>query len=184
MKKIIYLLVTFFTLNGCSHHNDDQPVSEISKLPPATQIGANTAGCLVNSIAFLPKGYFPTSNLICNYNDGLNFSLGIGERIMQGSYDSTRMVYVFSYNQNLHDNVGITFPLTNYGNNSKSGACTTYNTDLGEMQYETNSEVTGELKITYFNYSQAIISGTFWFDAINSNGQIVKIREGRFDLHF
>ena len=31
--------------------------SELSKLPPATQIGANTFGCLVNGKAYIPKGY-------------------------------------------------------------------------------------------------------------------------------
>lgn len=32
--------------------------------------------------------------------------------------------------------------------------------------------------------SQAIISGTFWYDAINSTGQKVEVRNGRFDMHF
>ena len=50
--------------------------------------------------------------------------------------------------------------------------------------YSTTSAITGELKITYHNYNQAILSGTFWFDAINSNGEIVHVREGRFDMHY
>ena len=42
----------------------------------------------------------------------------------------------------------------------------------------------GELKITHHDFSNAILSGTFWFDAVNSNGEIVEVREGRFDRHY
>jgi hypothetical protein len=181
MKNLITLFL-FTTILSCCSSDSDRPKTELEKLPPATQTGANTAGCLVNGIAFLPKGNFPT--LTCNYNDGANFSLFIKERIMQGSNENVRTILISSFNQNLHDNVGVTFPLTVYGSDSKSGEYVTYNTDLGEMHYETNSEVTGELKITYHNYNQAIISGTFWFDAINSTGQKVEVRNGRFDMHY
>ena len=44
--------------------------------------------------------------------------------------------------------------------------------------------IKGELKITYHNYNNAILSGTFWFDAVNSTGEIVQVREGRFDIHY
>ena len=185
MKKLIYLLVIAITLNCCSHHNDDQPVSEISKLPPATQIGANTAGCLVNGMAFLPRGYSPTSNLICYYNDGENFTLSIVERIMQGSNDNIRSIKVFSYNQNLQDNIGVVFPLKEHGNYSKSGHYIINAAASPDPNYySTTPIVKGELKITYFNYNQAIISGTFWYDAINSTGQKVEVRNGRFDMHY
>ena len=184
MKKIITLFLITTMLSCCSRDND-RPKTELEKLPPATQTGANTAGCLLNGIAFLPKGYFPTSNLICYYNDGENFTLGIGERIMQGSNDNIRSIKVFSYNQNLHDNVGVAFPLKEYGSNSKSGHYIINAVAFPDPNYyETTSIVTGELKITYHNYNQAIISGTFWFDAINSNGEIIEVREGRFDMHF
>jgi hypothetical protein len=48
----------------------------------------------------------------------------------------------------------------------------------------TTDKVVGELIITNHIYKQGIMSGTFWFDAINSNGEIVQIREGRFDVHY
>lgn len=55
--------------------------------------------------------------------------------------------------------------------------------DPANISY-TNTIKKGELKITRLDLSNSIISGTFWFDAINSNGEIVKIREGRFDMHY
>ena len=50
--------------------------------------------------------------------------------------------------------------------------------------YYTNLIKTGELTITRVDLSNSIISGTFWFDAINSEGEVVEIREGRFDWNY
>jgi hypothetical protein len=50
--------------------------------------------------------------------------------------------------------------------------------------YSTTDKVIGELIITHHNFNKAILNGTFWFDAINSNGEIVQVREGRFDVHY
>ena len=54
MKKIILLLCMFLTLIGTSCDNNDDNNSG-DKLPPETQTGANTVGCLVNGQVFLPK---------------------------------------------------------------------------------------------------------------------------------
>ena len=69
-----------------------------------------------------------------------------------------------------------------------------YNSNFGEfwitsnivnaIQYTTTATVTGELKITKLDTQQRIISGTFWYDAINSDGEKVEIREGRFDMRY
>ena len=52
------------------------------------------------------------------------------------------------------------------------------------IQYETNEINRGELRITKFDTINQIVSGTFWFDAKNSSGQIVQVREGRFDMPY
>ena len=184
MKKVILLLAIIVVLS-CCNKDSEQPKTELEKLPPPTQTGANTAGCLLNGVAFLPKGYFPTGALFFFYQDGKNFSLSIGESTMQGSTEIIKDISIASLNQNLHDNVGVVFPLKEYGANSKYG---TYIIDAESSpspnHYTTTSSLNGILKITYHNFNLAIISGTFWFDAINSKGEIVKIRDGRFDLKY
>ena len=50
--------------------------------------------------------------------------------------------------------------------------------------YSTTTSITGKLLITRVDLSNSIISGTFWFDAINSEGEVVEIREGRFDWNY
>ena len=181
MKNLLLLFLTTFALSCCNKDDNPKPKTELEKLPPATQTGANTAGCLVNGVAFLPKGYFSTGNLTCNYIDGKDFSLRISEDVN----GNIRTVFISSYNQNLHDNVNIIFPLKEYGANSKSGEyIINASASPDPNYYSTNSIVNGELKITHHDFNNALMSGTFWFDAVNSNGEIVKIREGRFDMHY
>jgi hypothetical protein len=181
MNKALLIILTVFALSSCS--KDDQskaPKTELEKLPPATQTGANTAGCLVNGVALLPYGYIPGDNPLV-YQDGLNFVLSIGER----KNDVIKSVGVFSRNQPLE--VGTVYQLgqNNNDGNSKYGI---YSIDAvpppSPDYYTTTLLLTGELKITYHNYNQAILSGTFWFDAINANGEKVEVREGRFDMHY
>jgi len=72
MKKL--LLFTLITmLFSCSNHNDSQPVSEISKLPPATQTGANTFGCLLDGVAFLPDNLPNSTNYFYQHTSGNYF---------------------------------------------------------------------------------------------------------------
>ena len=51
-------------------------------------------------------------------------------------------------------------------------------------KFYTNTFNTGELHITRLDLQNSIISGTFWFDAKNGAGELVEIREGRFDWNY
>jgi hypothetical protein len=175
MKKLLLLLVTL-SLSCCSKE-DNKPTNPIDQLPPATQTGANTAGCLVDGKAFLPKGYIPSGNLVCNYIDGKDFSIGFSQK----NDNETLSVDVISYNKSLV--VGETYQLKEYGANSIFGEYFIFQR-TGSLTYQTNSIVKGELKITYHNFDKAILSGTFWFDAVNKNGEKVQVREGRFDMEY
>ena len=62
------LLPALLGLSQCKK-NDPNPVDQ---LPPATQTGANTFGCLVNGQPWLPQGYNDTSNYSISYDSGLN----------------------------------------------------------------------------------------------------------------
>ena len=52
-----------------------------------------------------------------------------------------------------------------------------------EIMY-TSASNTGELKITKLDFTQNIVSGTFWYDVKDNQGVIHQIRDGRFDMHF
>lgn len=175
MKNLILIILTALTLSCCDK-DDHKPIAEIDKLPPATKTGANTAGCLVNGEAFLPKGTGIILN--CFYQDGLNFGLSITEN----KNNILKSIGVASLNQKLE--VGQTYQLTAYNTNTKYGSYIIYYPDFSEDKYLTTSLITGELKITTHNFDKAYICGTFWFDAINSQGEKVQVREGRFDMEY
>jgi hypothetical protein len=181
MKTIIYLLAIPFIISCCSK-SDDEIVTPapVDQLPPATSIGANKIGCLVNGQVFLPheKKPFGSPNITCFYqyvNGGYQFSLGFSN---DQQTNSLRGVNIASHNLALKQ--GDVYPLINDNGNSAFASYYKFN----DSQYFTNNLVIGELKISKLDQINSIISGTFWFDGINENGIKIEIREGRFDMQF
>jgi hypothetical protein len=77
MKNTLLLFgILLTTLLSCCK-KDDPTLTPLEQLPKATKVGANTAGCLVNGEAFLPKGFFPSGNLICYFINQNHFSFSI-----------------------------------------------------------------------------------------------------------
>ena len=48
--------------------------------------------------------------------------------------------------------------------------------------YTSTNVLAGQLIIKHFDSIKYVVSGTFYFDAVNSNGQKVEVRDGRFDV--
>lgn len=174
----LLLLILFFSFNSCSKQDDcDNPVD---CLPPATQIGANTAGCLVNGEVLVPSGRSLGSGSVLHsqylyYQETFIFSIGLNDR------NKNQFVSISTKNVELKE--GILYILTTASPNSSSGI---YVRGLSgsENGFVTNETSIGELKISRIDISNRIVSGTFWFDAMNGNGEIVEVREGRFDVHY
>ena len=177
-----YLILILFFLSACSCGRNSDDNSTQNTLPPATQTGANTIGCLVNGEVFLPHQNNPTgpSATHCHYqfvNNEWNFSLGY----FNDKQNPLRSIGIFGNGIKLHSN--IIYPL---GKNNGIGNASLYGYygKNGTPSFYTDNISTGELKITKLDSINYIISGTFWFDAINSNGQKVQIRDGRFDMQY
>ncbi len=177
-KPLIFslLLLTF----SCSKEEDcDNPVD---CLPPATQIGANTAGCLVNGEVLLPKGRHLGSGSVLhfqylNYNGGYLFSLSISD--ISGKQHRTAMI---TYRGETKLEMGKTYVLAQRSEEGNSGV---YLLDAGFVDaFVTTDEINGGFTISFLDESKRVLSGEFWFDAINNEGEVIDIREGRFDLRF
>jgi|694.fasta_scaffold43719_2 hypothetical protein len=178
MKQLILTLLASFTIICCSK-DDDTPSNPVDQLPPATQVGANKVGCLVNGEVFLPKGSNPLGPplITCFYqyvNNTWNFSLGYSNN----QQTNLRAINIASKGVELQQ--GQTYPLVLQSNNS----CYASYGISTIPQYSTNNNNVGQLKITKLDHVNNIISGTFWFDAVNGNGVKVEIREGRFDMQY
>lgn len=179
----LLFLFCLFTFNQCKK-NKTNPVDE---LPPETQTGANTFGCLVNGKAFTPGGSSlsgPTKGAIYQYliigsADGYTFAVsGTDKRntedisIVGFGFDSVRIsnrVYELKTRRNGQGGGGYRKIDINYPN--------------GNL-FDTNENTTGEITITKFDTINQIVSGTFWFDAVNVSNEKVEIRDGRFDMRY
>lgn len=190
MKKsycFIYLILFFFLFIG-ARCKKDKNVDPISELPPETQTGANTFGCLVNGKVFKPRGLSLTPILACFYQN-LNGTNNPGYHFGLYAIDKTDVQDFASVEVGL-DSIeikgsNIIIPLTKfltpgYGD----GQYGHYVVGANGILYHTNDTVKGELYIKHFDSTNQIASGTFWFNAVNDKGDTVKITNGRFDMRY
>jgi hypothetical protein len=169
MKRI--LLLSCFFLFACNKDDDNAP------LPAATQTGRGIFACHVNGENFIGED---TSNSYYQYVEG-EYHLGLGANSSGEGNPSSLGIY--THGIELEQNH--TYPLNVYSNNTSYGEGSfVYSSTEGYAVY-TDIIYSGELHITRFDTSQHIISGTFWYDLKHPvTGDTVKIRDGRFDVHF
>lgn len=180
MRKILPLFLVLLLFSSCDENGSI--FNGKDHLPPITNIGANTVGCLVDGKVFLPhqSGINPSVN--CFYQiveeeqyfvmDFADLRKGKSERVvlMLRKVDVNEG-QVYELNKNFTTAPELTGSLGIYSPGDSP-------------RFSTNETVTGELKITRLDVSKSIISGTFWFDAVNDKGKKVEIREGRFDWNY
>jgi hypothetical protein len=180
MKQLFFYLLLFATplLTQCD--DDDHAVET---LPEATQTGRGIFACLVDGKPFIDTSGNPNGisfNAYYQLVDG-EYYFGIGgeddkvNNIILVGLTSNQLPFNENFNYSLVDNIP--------GN--VSGICSFF-PNINSQEFSlTNSNYTGELKITKFNLTNQIISGTFWFDIQDPfTGERVEIREGRFDTRF
>ena len=171
MKKTIFLLF-LICIFGCE--KDDKPANPIDQLPPATQTGAGTFGCLVNGEPFVDNsGFFN-----CFYqNVGGEYYFGIGSnneqagltQIIIGSNKSPIITNSFV---ELNENTDMQFYAEIKVKNISG-------------DYVTTNQADGSVIFTRYDVGSQIVSATFEFIIeIPSTGQIIHITDGRFDSHF
>ncbi|SEA49070.1 hypothetical protein [Bizionia paragorgiae] len=175
MKNLLLAFAMLLIVSNCNKNDDDQPTNPIDQLPPATQTGANTFGCLLDGEPFLPG--ISQNPLDCVYqfvNGGYYFSLQANKRNSENN-----LIRLGIGTENLEINQGNTYNLSANIDGNASGIYF-FNTFLNY----TSQDYTGELTITKLDFTNNIVSGTFWYDIEDYNGVVHQIREGRFDMQF
>lgn len=179
LKKKMVLLALVATFTNCSKDDIIKPQTE---LPPITQTGENTVGCLVDGEVFLPKGSNPLGNPIvtCHYQN-INGNFEFGLSFSNNKTNPLRSIHILSNKIEFMENK--TYQLKD--EEPENSVFANYLLGGGLYGgYVTTNLASGELTITKLVPTKSIISGTFWFDAVNSNGEKVEIREGRFDMQY
>lgn len=174
-----FLLCLFLVFTACSN-DDDAPPNPIDLLPPATQTGENTFGCLLDGEVFTPNAFSVPYNCFYQYVDGEYYfyvsAKNKGKGITKGISIGTEGLQIIKNN---------TYILKQRIEGNAFGFLYIGNSNTGEiLEIYTSSIHTGELIITNLDLENNIVSGTFWFDVQDNEGEVHKIREGRFDMKF
>lgn len=172
MHRLILLPLAAMLLTQCNKNGPDPA----SQLPPATQTGQRTIGCLVNGQPWTPQGFDGTSNYSVDYDQGLGGSFDIrAYRYQQQPNDNYQ--YLILEGSRLHDpkTYSISDSLnTRVAFNDRRKGC--YMSSLDKGTYRR-----GTLTITHFDLQTGIIAGTFEFTLAKPGCDTLRITRGRFD---
>jgi hypothetical protein len=186
LKLSLISLLFLFAFGSCKKH---KPTNPIDQLPPATQIGSNTFGCLVNGQAvIIHKPFGDLSPAFgCQYQliyptvSGFSFNLygtdkidGCHFKSVEIGLDSIQLQETsYSLNSLFFAKYG-SDGLVDIANGCPPSPLLTYSTD---------STIKGQLTITHLDQQKQIVSGTFYFNAVETTrGDTVRVTDGRFDM--
>jgi hypothetical protein len=174
--KYLLLLFLALTVNSCDKNDDDDgPQDPISQLPPATQVGANTFGALLDGEPFIPSGGINPLDCVYQLIDGEYYFAVQGNK-----RDENFDLFSLSLTTNAKSlETGQTYELKDRSTGNVSGLYSFRGTF-----FNTTTENFGQLTITKLDLNSQIISGTFFYDVIDGNGNLREIRDGRFDMRF
>jgi len=174
MRQLISIVITVLLLPllavECEEPIAEEPPYE---LPPITQEGANTFGCLINGEVVLPYAR-PIDAIRASYPLINRFDIIVlNQRVPRAKFnfrliDSTNIWEGQRFDFTKRDQVAFDFSYD---------ACQFVNANVG------GQIVAGELFVSKYNIRPEFISGTFWFTAV-SDCDTVFVTEGRFDLPF
>jgi hypothetical protein len=171
MKKLAFLIFSIL-LFGCD--KEDKPSNPIDQLPPATQIGAGTFGCLVNGVPYVDNsGFFNCFYQLVDGEYYFNISPNFSNKVFR-ELDLGCKGINFS-------NIS-SFDLAIYNDGGGSAIFSVAN-ELRDIS--TNLDYNGICVVTYFNNTVNIISGTFEFEIYDEITQtLYVVTNGRFDAKF
>ncbi|KHJ39504.1 hypothetical protein PBAC_00110 [Pedobacter glucosidilyticus] len=181
MKTLHYIIILFSYLS-LSASSCKKEKTGIEALPAATQEGKNTFGCLVNGEVFIARGrsgfsppYFECDYSFISETNSFRFYLRGTDEIRSSN---TNSIIIYSTGIKLNSSIKIDLRELQDGYANARYSETLLN------EFSTTSTSKGEITITKLDESKRILSGTFWFDAVNEAGEKVEVREGRFDMKY
>jgi hypothetical protein len=192
MKTTIATLLIIF-LAGCS--KDSATKDPVVQLPPETQTGANTFGCIINNQVFYPRDgkgslFVNGTKAVIFWGDpsgNRNFNEIEIKNAKDGVPCEKMIIHLQSLDQNKEGDY-IWHP-TNFQNNI-DGLMQNYvyikifNPATGTSKYYGSYENSGKVTITKYALNNTIVSGNFSGKLRLYNGiEEIEIKKGRFDIN-
>ena len=185
MKTKLFTTLFFVAALFCIGCSDNENLQD--QLPPITQTGANTFGCVINGEVLIPKdgigvpllrglevGIEPNNNFYISSTNLMDTN-GLYIYIYINNLTSSGI-----YNIELSEGLSINHFTPNYPHVFCSG-----NNNSQRSVYHSNTN-SGTITITRFDPTNHIVSGTFELTAFNKNNpnETIEITEGRFDVNW
>ena len=193
MRTKILLFLTILSLLSCSS-DDSTPKDPFAQLPPETQTGANTFGCIINNQVFYPRD--GTSTLLNPGGKGIILWGAPGEteefneieiRNLQDAKPANSMII---HLQGL-DEIGIgeyvwkesNFQSSIDGLMQNYVYAKIYDESVNGWRFYGSYENSGKIMITKYDFTNRIVSGNFSGKLRLKNGlEEIDILNGRFDI--
>lgn len=173
MKKLLIIFLAI-ALSGCDK-NDEPRCAGVDCLPPATQTGAGTFGCLVNGEPFVDKSR--SFNCFYQFVDG-NFFFNICGLDEEGVLTDLCL--------RTNKRALVSNEIINIDSNSAGSFFVSIGIKDDRLRFfDSTSSSSGTVILTEFNTNSNIVSATFEFTVVDpTTGTIYEITEGRFDTVF
>ncbi len=178
---LLAAIILMFAFAQCKK---EKQLTELEKLPPATQTGANTLGCLVNGKAWVAQ---TDCKFLCNPKVTITYSSQVGggvsihaksennatdlDQSIVISFDSALFKTYHPYQDTIHTKYGF----FDYANRP----CR----ELLSIESGTTA-ANGSVSITRQDLTNRIISGTFEFWLKKQQCDSLIVKDGRFDIQF
>lgn len=159
---------------------DPEPAKPENQLPPVTQTGITSFGCLINGQPFKPTPIFLTTTYGLSYDQSYRGGT-LQIKVEQYTGKAPVIKQFLTMGGNNITRVG-TYPFSlggdksvYYTDTSKEVTCESF----GDQK--TATYLSGQLVISRFDLKQGIISGTFAFKLAQPGCDTLRITHGRFD---
>jgi hypothetical protein len=166
------LLLALAACDGCKK-NEPKPKTELEKLPPITQEGKNTFGCLLNGKAYIPL----------SFDSRAIYQLG-SLQVFGNMINPTRSMEL-SFTENGALLTTKEYLLTDFPNSyAKSFVGNGSNSSNSFCEYMPANTYSGKMFFTKIDRIKYIVSGTFEFSTVVAGCDTLKITDGRFDIRY
>lgn len=177
---VLLLLLPLLALRCADKRNDPKPTPP-ETLPPATQEGKDTFGCLVNGKVWLPAVPF-TYPLFAAPAKKTTLWVGNGYFFLwarrQNDKESSSIKFDFCH--------GDFHGVGTYILSSPPQTCgsTSFDNYVANATYYVDPLPDNVLTINVYDTTRRIIAGRFQFTGVAAPGDTVRVADGRFDLKF